>query len=105
MAKKTKKTWRPNFIESWRRHRGLTQEQLAEKIGRSTATVSQLENSNTPYGQGTLEKIAEALNCTHVDLLTRRPDEGEDILALWNAATPEDRQKILNITKTIIGSR
>ena len=44
-----------------RKDRGLTQEKLAEKIGKAVETVSNIERGNTFTGIATLEAIAKAL--------------------------------------------
>ena len=53
-------------IAYYRKLRGLTQEQLAEAIGRSVSFVSQVEANNSPNVKGvsleTLFMIAERLN-------------------------------------------
>jgi len=35
------------FIQKWRKHRKMSQTSLAEAVGLSTATISQIENANT----------------------------------------------------------
>lgn len=45
-----------------RRSRDITQEQLAELIGRSTNFVSLMENGDAAPSFNTLQKIANALN-------------------------------------------
>lgn len=104
MGKKPKRTWRRNFIRNWREYRGLTQEQLAERIDRSTATVSLLETQKAPYTQETLESLAQALQCQPSDLLTGPPGDPADIMPLWKQADPDDRRKLLEIAKTLIGT-
>ncbi len=53
-------------IAYYRKLRGLTQEQLAEAIGRSVSFVSQIEANNSPNVKGvsleTLFLISEKLN-------------------------------------------
>lgn len=67
-------TQRPkNFIRAWRKYRGLTQEALAEAIGVATASISQVETGKQGFSDTTLYALAEALDCTAGDLLTREP--------------------------------
>lgn len=67
----------PHFIRDWRKFRGLTQEQLAAKVGVATATISQLEKGKQGFTDSTLYGIAEALDVTAGAILERPP--GEDI--------------------------
>jgi transcriptional regulator with XRE-family HTH domain len=62
-----------HFIAQWRKHRGLTQEQMAERIGMSRENYSKIERGLVPYNQDFLEAAAEALNCEPADLIMRDP--------------------------------
>ena len=48
-------------IQEQRRNQGLTQKQLAEKIGVSQAMISQWENGEENFTAATLVKISSAL--------------------------------------------
>jgi transcriptional regulator with XRE-family HTH domain len=62
-----------NFVREWRVHRDLTQQALAAKIGVSHVAISLLETGRNGYTQAILEKIAEVLDCTPVDLISVDP--------------------------------
>ncbi len=49
------------MIRAWREHIGITQRELAARIGVSQAAVAKLEKPNARPRRATLEKIAEAL--------------------------------------------
>ena len=95
MAKKRKRN-RPHFIKAWRKFRGLTQEQLAERLEMTQATVARIEKGEISYTQPVLEAVAEALGCQPGDLIMRDP-------ALPSAWAPlegvpdADKPKILQI--------
>lgn len=93
---------RPNYIRLWREARGLTLEQLAEKSGVSAPTISQVENLKSGYSWRSLEDIAEALDCSPGDLLSRPPDavEIDDLLGKLSA---EDRSKVVGVIRVITG--
>ena len=63
------------YIAEWREHRGLTQEQLAERINMSRSALSKIETSGAPYTQRTLEAIARELGCSPHNLLLPLVDE------------------------------
>ena len=75
---RTKK--RPTFIREWRKHRGLTLEQLADRIDMTASHLSMLERGLRAYTQETLEKIADALQTDAAALLTLNPQKPE---AIW----------------------
>lgn len=68
---------RPHFIREWRKHREMTQAELADAIGVATSSISQLERGDQGYSQATLEALAEALGCSPADLLARNPQHLE----------------------------
>jgi transcriptional regulator with XRE-family HTH domain len=49
------------MIRAWRDHIGITQRELAARIGVSQAAVAKLEKPTAKPRRATLEKIAEAL--------------------------------------------
>ena len=63
-----------HFVRQWRKHRGLTQGQLAEKTNYSDGAVSHLETGQTHYSQTMLEAIAKALDCNPADLILHEPN-------------------------------
>jgi DNA-binding Xre family transcriptional regulator len=61
------------FIREWRKHREMSQTELGEAVGLSTATISQIENAKTGYSQANLQAIADALEVHPIDLLVCDP--------------------------------
>lgn len=75
-----------HFIREWRKHRKMTQEQLAEAIGQTSGAISQLENGLINYTQPTLEAIASALSTSPSNLLGQNPDRESDFAPLLEKA-------------------
>lgn len=61
------------FFRAWRRYRGLTQQQLADRVDMSVSSISQLETGKQGFTDSTLLAIAHALNVEPGDLLSRDP--------------------------------
>lgn len=91
------------FVSEWRKHRGLTQEQLAERVGWSVSNVSQLEQGRQGYSQEGLEALADALNCDPGQLLNVNPMKSEGIWSLWETAKPGERDLIINLARQVVG--
>lgn len=89
------------FIREWRKHRGLTLEQLSERAGMTPGNLSHLERGLIPYNQDTLETLAVALGTDAASLLMREPGSGDGIWTVWENATPAQRQQIVEIAQTI----
>jgi transcriptional regulator with XRE-family HTH domain len=90
------------FFKQWRKHRGYTLEQAAELSGMSIGNISAMERGAQGYTQDGLESLAEAYNATPGQLLTVDPEQS-DIWSIWEMAKSGDRQKIVEIAKTIVG--
>lgn len=58
-------------IRAIRESRGLTQAQLAERVGVSSGTVSSWEVDRTEPNIGMIENISVALNCQKTDIIGR----------------------------------
>jgi len=50
-----------SLLAAWRKHLGLSQSQLAERMGVTQSTLSQMEKINSKPQRRTLEKAAKAL--------------------------------------------
>jgi transcriptional regulator with XRE-family HTH domain len=93
---------RRHFIREWREHRGLTQEQLAERLETTKANISRVENLKQGYTQDFLEACATALSTDPASLLMRNPVDPEGMWSVWDLAKPGERQKIVEIAKTLV---
>lgn len=85
--------YRRHYVKEWRKFRGLTQEQLADRLGVATSTISQLENYKQGYSQAILEALASALMCETWDLLKRDPSKEGEIIDLFDSLDDEDRRR------------
>jgi transcriptional regulator with XRE-family HTH domain len=95
---------RLTYIKAWRKYRDLTQEQLAERLETSGATISRVENGKSPYDQGLLEALAEALQCEPADLLARPPDKDFGIAAVLGDMTDDQKRKGLALLRALIAA-
>jgi transcriptional regulator with XRE-family HTH domain len=90
-----------HFIREWRKHRGLTQDQLAERIGINRAYISKIESGARRYDQPFLEAAAEVLQCAPADLIMRNPADPEGIWSVWDSLTGPQRVQVIEIAKTL----
>lgn len=97
----TRRTIKPrlktqHFVKEWRKHLGMTQEDLAEKVGTVVSSISQLENGRQGYSQAMLESLAEAFGCTPADILRIDPSrapEAADIATMLKEAQSEVKRE------------
>lgn len=79
-----------HFIREWRKHRGYTQEKLAEMVGVTDGALSQLERGDTNYTQPMLEALAQALSCEPADLIIRNPLDQSSMWSILDALRKAD---------------
>lgn len=94
---------RKTFFREWRKYRGMTLEQAAEMAGMTPGNLSAMERSTQGFTQDGLEALAEVYRANPGWLLDIDPKRQEDIFSVWEAAKPGDRQKIIDISKMLIG--
>lgn len=104
MRKKVKprfKMKRKLFLREWRKHRNLTQDQLAERSSVTQGMISQLENGSTDYTGETLERLAHALDCQPGDLIMRDPTDTEAPWTIWETLSPVERRQAIGILQAL----
>ncbi len=98
---------RPTYIRSWRKHRGLTLSQLADRlvveleIEISEGQLSRIERGETPYSQDILEALAAVLRCEPADLIMRDPTQPDAIWSLLDTLKPGERLQAVEIIKAL----
>jgi DNA-binding Xre family transcriptional regulator len=90
------------YVAEWRKFRGLTQEQLAERVGMSVSNISQLERGLQGYSQEGLESLADALNCDPGHLLMVDPSKDEALWSLWEKAEEGQKREIVGFAKGVV---
>lgn len=89
---------RRTFFKEWREFRGLTQEQLAERMGTTKSAVSKVERGENRYNQSNLEAWSDALDCEPSDLISRSPKD-DDLSILYKRAAPDIQELIQRVLK------
>lgn len=89
-----------HFIRAWRKFRGLTQAQLAHRVGLDVTYVSKIESGNRRFDETFLHAAADALQCTLADLIMRDPADPEGIWSIWDGLAASQRRQIIEIAKT-----
>ncbi len=104
VTKKVQTRFKPRpqryFFKEWRKHRGYTQEELAEMIGLTAPSISKLETGKQGFTDSTLEAIADALNCGPGDLLMRNPLDSEAPWSIWDRIPQAERKQALKVLLT-----
>lgn len=93
----------PNHLRAWREYRGLSQMELAEKIGTTHQVIGYLERGRTQLSAKWLRKLAPALDTTPGHLLDHAPNElSTDIIEMWSMADLSEKQQIVDLANVVI---
>jgi transcriptional regulator with XRE-family HTH domain len=97
-------------IKALRREKGISQDDLAQRVGVSRSAVAQWETGRTGQVTGNLSRIAGALDAS-VEFLVYGDDkrapgaitQGDELalLRLYRECDPEDRQMLLRTARRL----
>ena len=88
------------YFREWRKYRGYNQTELAEIVGVTAPSISQLESGKQGFTDSTLEALASALACNPGDLLMRNPLDEEAPWSIWDEIPKENRSQAIQVLKT-----
>lgn len=94
-----------HYIKQWRKHRGLTQEQLAERIGMSRSYLTVIEQGRRRYDQHFLEAAAEALRCSPADLIMRDPSDPDGLWSVYDQLSAPERKQAVQLLRVLAGAK
>lgn len=90
-----------HFIKQWRKFRGLTMQQLAERLELSVSTFSRIERYRQSPTLDLIGQISVQLDCSPGELITRDPSRPDDMWAVWNSMTAEERARVFAVAKAL----
>lgn len=91
-----------HFIRQWRKFRGYTLENLAERIGMTHQNLGKIERFKVPYTQHLLEHLAEHLRCEPVDIIIRDPTVGDmGIWSIWDELKPTQQRVVVELAQSL----
>jgi len=92
----------PNYLRAWREHRGMSQQELAEKAETTHQVIGYLERGRTQLSAKWLRKLAPILGTTPGRLLDFHPEDLKgEVANLWDHATDRQMRQIAEIARTI----
>lgn len=94
-----------NYLRQWREKAGLSQEELADRVGTTKSVISLLENEKRPLSSKWLRKLAEALGTTPGRILDVNPEEANaDVLDIWDHIRAKDRATAIRVLRSLTGT-
>jgi transcriptional regulator with XRE-family HTH domain len=93
----------PNHLQKWREIRGLSQAELAERVGTNQNMIGYLEAGQRGLSAKWLRRLAPALDTTPGMLLDQDPTLlDRDLLEIWATASTRERRQITDIASAIV---
>lgn len=89
-----------HYLREWRTAKGLTQEQVAERLDTSKGQVSNFENNKRKMTVEMANAFGYALGIEPIDLFHHPDSPSAD--ALLRTATEKERGKIFTVIKTLL---
>lgn len=91
------------YFREWREYKNWTQQELADRLDTSAATVSRIEKGERDWGKGYLEAFAYVVGCPNpTDPITRPPGQAVSLDDMLKNAPPEIQRQALAVVKTIL---
>lgn len=103
MAEGTEKP--PHFIRQWRKSRGWTLEQLAERVGMTHQNLGKIERFQVPYNQPLLERLAEVFATEPASIIMRDPSDPDGIWSIWDNVPIQERGRAAAMLTVFIGGK
>ena len=91
------------YFAEWREWKGWTQQELADRLETTAATVSRVESGDRDWGKGYLEAFAHVIGCPNPsDPITRPPNSPITLDDRLRSAPPEKRQQIIEYVDFVL---
>lgn len=91
------------YFAEWREWKGWTQQELADRMGTTAATVSRVENGERDWGKGYLEAFSYVIGCPNpTDPLTRPPGTPTTLDDMLRDAPADKRETIFRVIETLL---
>jgi transcriptional regulator with XRE-family HTH domain len=92
-----------HYLREWREHRGLTQQQLADRLDTGKDQISRWESGKRGMGAEVIAALSEALQLDPGDLVRDPKIPSAD--ELLRNATPEQRSLAIDLVQRIVSRR
>lgn len=90
-------------LKEWRKHRLLTMQAFADRMGVSLAVVSRIERGQQGYRQEYLERAAEVLRTDVASLIMRDPNDPDGpVLERLQELDPTSRAAALSMLDALL---
>lgn len=91
------------YFKEWREWKGWTQQELADRMETTAATVSRIEKGERDWSKGYLEAFSHVIGCENLtDPISRPPNAPVTLDDMLRDATPEIRRQAFKVVEALL---
>jgi transcriptional regulator with XRE-family HTH domain len=84
-----------HFLRAWRKFRGYSLEQVAERLDMSHQNLGKIERGLVPYNEPLLDALAEIYRTDRGSLIMRDPTMKDPLWSIYDNLAPPERQQLV----------
>lgn len=84
-----------HFLRQWRKFRGYTLEQAAERVGMSHQNLGKIERGQVPYNETLLTILADIYRTDRGSLIMRDPTRPDPLWSIYDQLAPPERVRLV----------
>lgn len=93
----------PHYLRQWRLSRGLTQQELADRLNTSKSVISDLERFVLQMSPKWARRLADVLDTQPGHILDHDPEElPSDVFDIWSRIAKEDRPQAARVLRSFM---
>lgn len=85
-----------HYLREWRKFRGYTLEQMAERIGMSHQNLGKIERGKVPYNEPLLDILADIYRTDKGSLIMRDPTKKDPLWSIYDQLAPPERERFVH---------
>jgi transcriptional regulator with XRE-family HTH domain len=93
----------PHYLKEWRKFRGMTQQELADRLDTSKSVISDMERGELQLSPKWLRRIAPVLQTQPGHILDHDPATiDNDIIDIWAHIEVRDREQAIRVLRSFV---
>lgn len=84
-----------HFLREWRKFRGYTLENAAERVGMSHQNLGKIERGRVPYNEVLLDILADVYRTDRGSLIMRDPTRPDPLWTIYDQLAPVERVRLV----------
>jgi transcriptional regulator with XRE-family HTH domain len=84
-----------HFLREWRKFRGYTLEQAAERVGMTHQNLGKIERGKVPYNETLLDLLADIYRADKGSLIMRDPSRPDSFWSIYDQLAAPERERLV----------